>query len=145
MVLVRSGHARCAVADDAAPPRDYQKAGITAIVAQQLFGCGVELRPGETVEYIITDAKAKVPNERVRAYSLWEGWYGYDRKKYAAILRDAFEPFESVRFGGIITAGVNGDGADRPGRVGVQGLGGNCLSEGESKRIQRARVSGWLF
>lgn len=53
-------------------PRDYQKAGITAIVAQQLFGCGVKLRPGETVEYVITDAGAKVPNERVRAYSLWK-------------------------------------------------------------------------
>ena len=26
-------------------------------------GCGVKLRPGETVEYVITDAKAKVPNE----------------------------------------------------------------------------------
>jgi hypothetical protein len=76
---------------------DYQKAGITAIVAQQLFGCGVKLRPGETVEYVITDAKANVPNERVRAYSLWEGWHGYDRKKYAAMLRDAFEPFELIK------------------------------------------------
>jgi DNA polymerase-2 len=75
-------------------PRDYQKAGVTAIVAQQLFGCGVKLRPGETVEYVITYAGAKVPNERVRAYSLWEGWHGYDRKKYAAMLREAFEPFE---------------------------------------------------
>jgi DNA polymerase-2 len=80
-------------------PHDYQKAGITAIVAQQLFGCGVKLRPGETVEYVITEAGAKVPNERVRAYSLWEGWHGYDRKKYAAMLRDAFEPFECVQFG----------------------------------------------
>jgi len=24
---------------------------------------------------------------------LWEGWFGYDRKKYAAMLREAFEPF----------------------------------------------------
>jgi DNA polymerase elongation subunit (family B) len=126
-------------------PRDYQKAGVTAIVAQQLFGCGVKLRPGETVEYVITDAEAKVPNERVRAYSLWEGWHGYDRKKYAAMLCEAFEPFECVQLGGIITAEVNSDGADRPGRLGVQGLGGNCLSEGESKRIQRTWVSGSLF
>jgi DNA polymerase-2 len=79
-------------------PRDYQKAGATAIVAQQLFGCGVKLRPGETVEYVIMDAEAKVPNERVRAYSLWEGWHGYDRKKYAAMLRDAFEPFAVGQF-----------------------------------------------
>ena len=34
-----------------------------------------------------------VPNDRVRAFALWEGWFGYDRKKYAAMLREAFEPF----------------------------------------------------
>lgn len=75
-------------------PRDYQKAGVTAIAAQQLFGRGVKLRPGENVQYVITDAKAKVPNDRVRAYSLWEGWRGYDRAIYAAMLLEAFEPFE---------------------------------------------------
>jgi len=75
-------------------PREYQKASVTAVAAQQLFGRGVKLRPGENVEYVITDAGAKVPNDRVRAYSLWEGWYGYDRAKYAAMLREAFEPFE---------------------------------------------------
>ena len=67
-------------------PRDYQKAGVTAIAAQQLFGSGVKLRPGQTVEYVITDSESSVPNDRVRAFALWEGWFGYDRKKYA---RDA--------------------------------------------------------
>lgn len=33
------------------------------------------------------------PNDRVRAFALWEGWFGYDRKKHAAMLREAFEPF----------------------------------------------------
>jgi len=75
-------------------PRDYQKAGVTAIAAQQLFGSGVKLRPGQNIEYVITNAEAHVPNDRVRAYALWEGWFGYDRKKYAAMLREAFEPFE---------------------------------------------------
>src|SRR5438309_2505256 len=74
-------------------PRDYQKAGITAIAAQQLFGSGVKLRPGQNIEYVITNAEAHVPNDRVRAYALWEGWFGYDRKKYATMLREAFEPF----------------------------------------------------
>ena len=74
-------------------PRDYQKAGVTAIAAQQLFGSGVKLRPGQTVEYIITNSECSVPNDRVRAFALWEGWFGYDRKKYAAMLREAFEPF----------------------------------------------------
>jgi len=74
-------------------PRDYQKAGVTAIAAQQLFGSGVKLRPGQTVEYVITDSESAVPNDRVRAFALWEGWFGYDRKKYAEMLREAFEPF----------------------------------------------------
>ena len=74
-------------------PRDYQKAGITAIAAQQLFGSGVTLRPGQNIEYVITNSEAHVPNDRVRAYALWEGWFGYDRKKYAAMLLEAFEPF----------------------------------------------------
>ena len=74
-------------------PRDYQKAGVTAIAAQQLFGSGVKLRPGQTVEYIITNSECSVPNDRVRAFALWEGWFGYDRKKYGAMLREAFEPF----------------------------------------------------
>jgi len=75
-------------------PRDYQKAGVTAIAAQQLFGSGVKLRPGQNIEYIITDSESAVPNDRIRAFALWEGWFGYDRKKYAAMLREAFQPFE---------------------------------------------------
>jgi hypothetical protein len=75
-------------------PREYQKAGVTAIAAQQLFGSGVKLRPGQNIEYILTDCESVVPNDRVRAFALWEGWFGYDRKKYAAMLREAFQPFE---------------------------------------------------
>lgn len=75
-------------------PRDYEKAGAVAIAAQQLYGRGVRLRPGQTIEYVITDADNRVPNDRVRAYALWEGWHGYDQTKYAAMLREAFQPFE---------------------------------------------------
>ncbi|MBZ5699581.1 MAG: hypothetical protein LAN18_13660 [Acidobacteriia bacterium] len=73
-------------------PREYRKANQTAIAAQQLFGRGVRLRPGQTVEYIITDAGNRVANDRVRAYALWDGGFGYDRRKYVELLRDAFEP-----------------------------------------------------
>jgi hypothetical protein len=45
------------------------------------------------IEYIITDSESSVSNDRVRAFALWEGWFGYDRQKYAAILREAFELF----------------------------------------------------
>jgi len=78
-------------------PRDYQKASLTAVAAQQLFTHGVELRPGETVEYVLINVRARVPNDRVRAWALWDGaWggaYGYDRRKYIEMLREAFEPF----------------------------------------------------
>jgi DNA polymerase-2 len=77
-------------------PRDYRKAGHTAIAAQQLFGRGVRLRPGQTIEYIITDADSRVPNDRVRVFSLWEGFHGYDRAKYRALLREAFAPFLAI-------------------------------------------------
>ncbi len=73
-------------------PREYSKANQTAIAAQQLFGSGVRLRPGQTVEYIITDSDNRVPNDRVRAYALWDGWFGYDRRKYTEFLHDAFDP-----------------------------------------------------
>lgn len=74
-------------------PREYQKANLTAIAAQQLYGGGVRLRPGQTVEYVIIDSEASVPNDRVKAFALWNGWYGYDRAKYKSMLREAFELF----------------------------------------------------
>ena len=77
-------------------PREYSKANQTAIAAQQLFGSGVRLRPGQTVEYIITDSGNRVPNDRVRAYALWDGWFGYDRRKYTELLHDAFDPLALV-------------------------------------------------
>ncbi len=85
-------------------PREYQKANLTAIAAQQLYGGGVRLRPGQTVEYIIIDSKASVPNDRVKAYAVWNGWYGYDREKYKAMLREAFEPFLKPCAGGDISS-----------------------------------------
>ena len=75
-------------------PREYSNASFVAIAAQQLYGNGVNLRPGQTVEYVITDTEASVPNDRVRAFGLWEGWHGYDRKKYREMLLEAFEPLE---------------------------------------------------
>ena len=75
-------------------PHDYKQASATAIAAKQLERAGVKLRPGETLQYIITDAQAELPDDRVRAWTLWEGWHGYDVKKYQEALHDAFEAFE---------------------------------------------------
>jgi hypothetical protein len=48
--------------------------------------------PSRQVGQVTNDAEARIPNDRVRAYALWEGLHGYDRKKYTAMLREAFEP-----------------------------------------------------
>jgi DNA polymerase elongation subunit (family B) len=74
-------------------PRDHQKVGVTAIAAQQFFGSGVKLQAGQNIESVITDTEASVPNDRVRAFAHWGGCHGYDRRKYQAMLQEAFEPF----------------------------------------------------
>ncbi|HEV2348633.1 MAG TPA: DNA polymerase domain-containing protein, partial [Terriglobia bacterium] len=73
-------------------PGDYKQSSATAIVGRQLDQAGVHLRPGENVQYIITDVEAKLPDDRYRAWTLWEGWRGYDVHQYQAALRDAFKP-----------------------------------------------------
>jgi len=75
-------------------PEAYQKDTATAIVARQLHRSGVKLRPGETIEYIITDAGSKFPDDRFRAFTLWEAWRGYDVRQYRQALLEAFKPFE---------------------------------------------------
>lgn len=74
-------------------PRDYQKNNATAIVARQLDRAGVHLRPGENVQYIICAQDSSLPDDRVRAWTLWESWRGYDIRAYREALEDAFEPF----------------------------------------------------
>jgi len=73
-------------------PASYQKNSSTAIAARQLDRAGVKLRPGENIEFIITDADSSLVDDRVRAWTLWEGWRGYDVEAYGKALEKAFEP-----------------------------------------------------
>jgi DNA polymerase elongation subunit (family B) len=73
-------------------PASYQKNSVTAIAARQLDRAGVKLRPGENIELIITDADSTFIDDRVRAWTLWEGWRGYDVEAYEEALEKAFEP-----------------------------------------------------
>ncbi len=84
-------------------PASYQKNSSTAIAARQLDRAGVKLRPGENIEYIITDADSSLIDDRVRAWTLWEGWRGYDVKAYGEALTKAFEP--AAHFGRQKAAG----------------------------------------
>ncbi len=74
-------------------PGEYKQSNVTAVVARQLDQAGVKLRPGETIEYILTDTDAHLPDDRARAWTLWEGWRGYDVANYMDALRQAFQPF----------------------------------------------------
>jgi DNA polymerase II len=73
-------------------PSSYQKNSVTAIAARQLDRAGVKLRPGENIEFIITDANSTFTDDRVRAWILWEDWRGYDVEAYRQALENAFEP-----------------------------------------------------
>ena len=75
-------------------PSQYKQNNSTAIVARQLARAGVELRPGECIQYIITAADGAYPDERFRAFTFWEGWHGCDVAEYERALRKAFEPLE---------------------------------------------------
>ena len=75
-------------------PDQYKHANATAIAARQLDRAGVRLRPGEILQYILTDTGAKFADDRVRAWTMWEGWHGYDVAKYREALREAFAPLE---------------------------------------------------
>ncbi len=46
------------------------------------------------IEYLITDAGSRYADDRVRAWTLWEGGHGYDVESYAGLLRKAFQPLE---------------------------------------------------
>ena len=74
-------------------PRDYKRSSHVALAAQALDARGVQLRPGEVIEYVITDAAAALPADRVRPFTLVGGFHPYDAAKYAALLESAFAPF----------------------------------------------------
>ena len=74
-------------------PGDYQSNQATALAARQLDRAGVTLRPGETVGFILTRVDSALPDDRVRAWALWESWRGYDLQAYREALGKAFEPF----------------------------------------------------
>jgi len=74
-------------------PEEYAHATRAAIVAQSLVARGVRLRPGETIEYILTDIHSKIPSERARPLQMLDGGLSYDRGEYERLLREAFGAF----------------------------------------------------
>jgi DNA polymerase-2 len=67
-------------------PQAYQHQTLNAIVARQLTDAGVKLHAGESVQYIITNAQARQPNDRARAIELFKTDQGYDVDQYTELL-----------------------------------------------------------
>jgi DNA polymerase elongation subunit (family B) len=62
---------------------------MTAIAAKELLGHGVPLQAGETIHYVITDAAARLPQDRVKAAAVTDGTWAYDAAAYETLLHKA--------------------------------------------------------
>ena len=69
----------------------YRHNTVQAITARTLDRHGADLHPGEAVQFIITDRNAKVPEDRVRPYTLLGTDWSYDADAYARMLVRAGE------------------------------------------------------
>lgn len=69
----------------------YRHNTVQAITARTLDRHGAELHPGEAVQFVITDRKAKVPEDRVRPYTLLGTDWSYDADAYAQMVVRAGE------------------------------------------------------
>jgi DNA polymerase-2 len=65
---------------------EYRHNTVQAITARALDRHGAHLHPGEAVQFILTDADAKVPEDRVRPYTLLGSDWHYDAQAYATLL-----------------------------------------------------------
>jgi len=72
-------------------PSEYTKQTLNAIVGKQLLESGVELSAGQRIRYVITEHKARVPNDRARALEHLDGSLGYDAEWYGELLLRAVE------------------------------------------------------
>ncbi len=70
-------------------PGDYVHDTVSSLAAKQLAAAGVALHVGETVRYVITNAKDSVKEWRAKPLSLMENGLEYDQKKYLELLERA--------------------------------------------------------
>jgi DNA polymerase-2 len=70
-------------------PQAYRHQTLSMIAAQELLSRGVPLQGGDTIHYIITDANAACPADRVRAVAGLDGTWSYDVSAYDNLLLKA--------------------------------------------------------
>jgi len=72
-------------------PDDYAHDVVQAIAAKQLVKAGFEVHSGQTVQYLLTNVRSKVSNERVVAAQLLDLHVRYDVGEYVDMLISAAE------------------------------------------------------
>jgi DNA polymerase elongation subunit (family B) len=72
-------------------PLAYEVEAHTAIASRQMLEAGIELHPGQTIAYVVTNAEARNPNFRVRPLPLVGRKVRYDRRWYLNLLLEASE------------------------------------------------------
>jgi DNA polymerase I len=72
-------------------PMAYSKDTLLAIAAKELLGSGVELSPGESIQYVITEEHADAKCDRARPFAHYCGREPYDVDKYTELLLRAVE------------------------------------------------------
>jgi DNA polymerase-2 len=70
---------------------EYANRSVSAEVVQALKETGILLAPGETIEYVITDASGKRKPEKARPLALYALEDGYDIEKYTEMALKAVE------------------------------------------------------
>jgi DNA polymerase-2 len=70
-------------------PQAYCHQTLSMIAAQELLARGVRLQAGDTIHYIMTDADAACPSDRVRAVAGLDGTWSYDVSAYDNLLLKA--------------------------------------------------------
>ncbi len=120
-------------------PAEYTRNTANAIAAKELLGHGVRLSPGEAIRYVLTEPKARAPNDRARAFEHLDGSYGYDAEKYADLfLRSVTTLFSAL---GVTQERVEG----------VVSLQTSVIRRGAvneypaNKRMMRAGLFGYSF
>jgi len=77
-------------------PQDYINATLSAIAARKLKAAGVDVQPGELIQYVVAEEHDKIRDWRVVPLAFIEDSFDYDRNFYERLLRRAIEitPFK---------------------------------------------------
>jgi DNA polymerase elongation subunit (family B) len=70
---------------------EYRSNHPVAVAARAMAASGIRLHPGEAIQYVITDADAKLVDERVRPLALLGADWSYDQERYADLIIRAAE------------------------------------------------------